>query len=48
MVTNAFIRRGVKVFKTEGCTIRHKNNMPAREGWNSAEKLAFNSEVEEW
>lgn len=48
MVTNAFIRRGVKVFKTEGFTIRHNINTPARDGWSTAESIRFNSEVEEW
>lgn len=32
---------------TEGCTIRHKNNMLKREQFESVEKIAFNEEVEE-
>lgn len=49
MVVNAFIRRGVKIYKTqEGNIIRHSNNMPKRNGWNSITKLEFKDEVEEW
>lgn len=48
MVVNAFTRRGVKVYKTDGNTIRHSNNMPNREGWISLKKLEFTEEVEDW
>lgn len=48
MVTNAYKRRGVKVFETKGQTIRHKHNTPNREGWNSAVPVKFYNEVEEW
>lgn len=48
MVVNAFTRRGVKVFKTDGSIIHHHRNMPDREGWTSINKLDFNSYVEEW
>lgn len=48
MVVNAFVRRGAKVFKTSGKTMRHSRNMPDREGWTSAENLKFNEHVEDW
>lgn len=48
MVTNAYKRRGVKVFETKGKTIRHQHNTPDREGWNSTNPVEFYEEVEEW
>lgn len=48
MVTNAFIRRGVKVYQTNGKSLRHHRNMSDREGWSSAEKIEFSNWVEEW
>ena len=49
MVVNAFIRRGVKVYKTNGQTIHHhRGNMPARSGWTTLSKLNFEEKVEEW
>lgn len=48
MVTNAFERRGLKVLKTAGETIRHKHNMPDREGWSKVEEVPFYKEVESW
>ena len=48
MVVNAFTRRGVKVYKTNGNIIHHHRNMPDREGWTSLKKLEFNKNVEEW
>ena len=48
MVVNAFIRRGVKVYKTDGRIMRHSINMPIREGWTSMKKLDFDKNVEEW
>lgn len=48
MVVNAFIRRGVKVFKTNGHTIRHSQDTLSRDGWNAVENIKFSSEVEEW
>lgn len=48
MVVNAFTRRGVKVYKTDGGIIHHHKNMPGREGWSGIDKLNFNSSVEEW
>lgn len=48
MVTNAFKRRGVKVFETKGKTITHKHNTPDREGWSSTTPVKFYDEVEDW
>ena len=48
MVVNAFIRRGVTIYKTNGATIRHKINMPTRYGWSSVTALAFDENVEDW
>lgn len=48
MVINAFVRRGVQVFKTDGNIISQHKNMADREGWTSIDKLGFNSYVEEW
>lgn len=48
MVVNAFVRRGVKVYKTKGNVIRHSRNMPDREGWTALTKLEFEQKVEEW
>ena len=48
MVVNAFIRRGVRVFKASGSTVRHSVEMPAREGWSAVANLNFSDKVEEW
>lgn len=48
MVVNGFVRRGVKVYKTEGNIIRHHRNMPNRSGWTALTKLEFEEYVEEW
>lgn len=49
MVTNAYIRRGVKVYEARTSTIRHhKGDMPEREGWTSATKKSFSTEVDDW
>jgi beta-lactamase superfamily II metal-dependent hydrolase len=48
IVVNAFIRRGCKVCSTEGNTIRHKYNMPNREGWSAVTPLKFKEDVEEY
>jgi beta-lactamase superfamily II metal-dependent hydrolase len=47
MVVNAFIRRGVKVFKTNGYTVHHFRGTPSR-NWGSAVHLEFSNEVENW
>lgn len=48
MVTNAYIRRGVTPYKTNGNTIRHhEGDMPDR-GWPRAESIGFADKVEKW
>ena len=46
-VVNAFRRRGVAVYVTEGQSIRHSDNAPQRDGWVNLVPLPFYSEVEE-
>lgn len=46
-VTNAFIRRGVKVIATNGQTKCKHWGYPAREGWVAVAPLPFNNQVEE-
>lgn len=49
MVVNAFVRRGVKVYTTNGQTIHHqRGDMPDREGWTSLTTLGFQEDVEDW
>ena len=48
MVTNAFVRRGVKVFVASGYTIHHHKGISSREGWSTSKKLEFSDKVEEW
>lgn len=48
MVVNAFIRRGVRVYKTKGNIIHHSKDMPDRPGWIALKKLEFNEKVEDW
>ena len=48
MVTNAFIRRGAKVFEARTNILRHSLNMPEREGWVTAKKIEFSETVEDW
>ena len=50
MVTNAYIRRGVTPYKTQGGVIcHHEGEMPDR-GWTAAvtAKIEFSDNVEEW
>ncbi|NQT62980.1 MAG: hypothetical protein HQ556_08500 [Candidatus Marinimicrobia bacterium] len=47
MVVNGFIRRGVKVCKTDGRPIRKDTNMPSR-GWEPITPLSFSQDVEAW
>jgi hypothetical protein len=46
LVTNAFRRRGCKVFQTKGNTHCNQLNMPTRPGWFAAVEVPFHSEVE--
>ncbi len=48
MVVNAFRRRGVSVYKTEGNIINHSVHMPSRVGWSSLKSLDFEERVEAW
>lgn len=49
MVTNAYIRRGAKVYEARNSTIQHHcGDMPSREGWGSANTLSFSEEVDDW
>lgn len=41
VVTNAFVRRGFKVAKTKGQSIRYQHNMEKRAGWVSLEYVPF-------
>lgn len=46
-VTNAFIRRGVNVKRTEGNPICNYKGFPSRNGWSSFPPLPFYDQVEE-
>ncbi|MGI5100873.1 hypothetical protein [Treponema vincentii] len=49
MVVNAFTRRGVKVYKTDGASLCHHVGINFnRPGWSSATKEDFNDYVEKW
>ncbi len=45
-VTNAFYRRGCKVFKTAGITKRHFHDAPPRGGYSAAKEVPFYKEVD--
>ena len=48
MVTNAYIRRGVKAYQTDGSTVcQHHGDMPER-GWTKCTPIRFSELVEEW
>lgn len=49
VVTNAFIRRGVKTYSTkDGNIISHIYNLPFYDGWTSLESDEFSNQVENW
>lgn len=48
MVTNAFIRRGVKVYVASGHCINHHIGISSRKGWVTSKKQEFSPVVEEW
>ena len=49
MVINAFTRRGVKVYKTDGNSICHHVNIPFnRQGWGPIKQEQFSNNVEAW
>lgn len=46
-VVNALIRRGGRVYTTQGKTICYRSEgLPARTGWSDAQELPFNPQVE--
>ncbi len=47
VVTNAFLRRGVKIHETKGRKLQHIHNMEPRLGWVSANQVQFHDNVEE-
>lgn len=48
VVTNAFRRRGCKVFETKGSTHCNHLNTPSRSGWPIASEVPFHTEVESY
>ena len=48
MVTNAYIRRGVKTYKTEGNVIRHHNGDMPNRNWAALKQIEFSDYVEDW
>ena len=48
MVVNAYIRRGVKVYKTQGFCIRHHEGIMPERNWTPIDPLAFADRVEAW
>ena len=45
-VVNAFMRRGAKVYSTNGTSIRHHRGTPPRQGWVPVNPLKFSERVE--
>ena len=48
MVTNAYIRRGVRTYKTDGNPIRHHSGDMPNRNWTKLQKIEFSEYVEEW
>jgi hypothetical protein len=48
MVTNAYIRRGVKVFEARSSSKWHHSGTPQRDDYSSAKALSFSDSVEDW
>lgn len=49
VVTNAFIRRGVKTYSTkDGNVISYSYKLPTYDGWTSLKAYGFSEKVEEW
>ena len=49
MVVNAYIRRGVQVYKTNGSILSDQHgNMSNRAGWGKAQRESFSMKVEAW
>lgn len=47
VVTNAYIRRGIKVINASGYTVNHHKGIHSREGWSSVTEVPFSNIVEE-
>lgn len=45
-ISNAFIRRGVEVYATNGKSLCYRHGTPKREGWQNASKVEFSPQVE--
>ena len=48
MVTNAYIRRGVSTYETNGNTICHHYGQMPKRGWTQLKMIEFADYVEEW
>lgn len=48
MVTNAYIRRGVSTYETNGNTICHHCGQMTKRGWTQLKMIEFADYVEEW
>lgn len=48
MVTNAYIRRGVSTYETNGNTICHHCGQMPKRGWTQLKMIEFTDYVEEW
>lgn len=48
MVTNAYMRRGAKVYEVRSSIVRHQRGMPDRPGWTTVTPTPFYGEVEDW
>lgn len=49
VVTNTYIRRGLKIYEAKGKTIdHHVGDMLDRNGWSSATATEFSDKVEAW
>ena len=48
MVTNAYIRRGVNTYKTEGNVVCHHNGDMPNRNWIALKQIEFSDYVEDW
>ncbi|MCK9170525.1 MAG: hypothetical protein M0P01_08935 [Treponema sp.] len=48
IVTNSFIKRGVKVYQTTGATLCHHYGIMPDRGWGTAERIQYSSQIENW
>ena len=42
-VTNAFLTRGYPCYETKGKCVRHRSNMPDREGWSASTPIEYHN-----